>query len=56
MGCNVVGDVASMLEAGVRSGNEDMVSGPVRPIRTDGFKNPTERFAESPTVSPSLSK
>ena len=45
-----------ILKLSVGSGIEDMVSNPVRPIRIAHFGNPTDRFAESPTGSPPLSK
>jgi len=44
------------LELSVGSGNEVMVSNPTRPILTVHFENPTDRLAESPTGSRSLSQ
>jgi hypothetical protein len=44
------------LKLSVWSGINEMVTNPVRPIRTDRFGNPTDRLAESPTESRSLSK
>ena len=43
------------LKLSVGSGIEDMVSSSARPIRTVHFENPTDRPAESPTGSRSLS-
>jgi hypothetical protein len=49
-GLNTVSDLVS------KSGIEEMVSNPVRPISTVNFENSTDLLAERPTGSPSLGK
>jgi hypothetical protein len=46
--------VPKPLKLSVGTGIEDMVSNPVRPVRTAHFDNLTDRLAESPTGSRSL--
>jgi len=49
-------NLEKQFKLSVRSGIEDMVWNPVRPVRTVHFDNPTDRLAGSPTGLRSSSK